>query len=183
MLLVCYLFALSGCFGGDLEDDNLVDAASSERRPPVDDERLREEQLLLDWRPDYATIVNPGGVCWSDDAFGGPGCQPSPQPPNECGSNSVCNTSPVSSCAGRCNYGYVCTANCTGTPTWGSVIHSSCNDPAYLPGGVDGLFYNPGPDLQCGTADDPANCSDGKNPGRDGKCDDGSHPSWNDDNY
>lgn len=129
-------------------------------------------------------IVNPGGVCWSDDGFGGPGCQPNPSPPNECALGSACNTSPISNCAGRCNYGYVCTGNCTGTPkTWASSHHSSCSDPAYLPTAADGKFYHPGPDLRCGTSDDPANCSDGKNPGRDGLCDDGSHPDWNTDNY
>lgn len=127
-------------------------------------------------------ITNPGGICQSDDGFGGPGCQPNPVPPMTCGSESSCNGATASSCTKRCNYGYVCTNNCTtGNPTWSSSHHWTCNDPAYLPSG--GNFYHPGADLQCGTGDDPANCSDGKNPGRDRLCDDGSHPSWDNDNY
>jgi hypothetical protein len=136
-------------------------------------------------------ITGLGGICWGDNPWDTePGCHQYPVPANLCGESSSCNDCP-NACCGRCNYGYVCTSGCYGAnPTVKSSHHKSCSAPAYLPivlaDGVTEITHNPGADLKCGTADDIQCTSDGKNPGKDGRCNDATTPpgeNWDADNY
>jgi hypothetical protein len=188
ILTLLFLLPLPACMeeGGEVETDvdAAVDVAERDQAPEMD---LAEEEaeLLFYWKPDSVRISGPGAICDSDQSIE-PGCQHR-VPQLVCGQGSSCNASPVSTCASRCNYGYVCTANCnTANKTWKSNHSTTCNNPAYLQYPVGGGYrnYHPGPDLKCGTADDPAPCSaDGKNPGADGLCGPNLADPENADNY
>lgn len=186
---LCALF-LFGCYTYDAldgPDAGLTDIAERDQAPDLDKNTSPDELPMFQRQPDTAELfaAPPGSICGAD-IQDGPECVIYYNPAYYCSKGSTCNDSP-NSCAAKCNYGYVCTANCTsGSPTLSSSQSGTCNNAVYYPKTVDGTdrFYHPGADLKCGTADDPTACAaDGKNPGADGLCGVTAGSPENADNY